>query len=399
MNDVRIIALIGAGHMVSHFLQLTLPPLFPLLKSEFDVSWVALGLVSSVFYCVSGVMQTVSGVFVDRLGARRVLLTGMTLFAGAIAAAGLAPSYWMLLPIAAVAGAGNSVFHPADYSMLNASVSARRIARGYSAHAILGSAGFILGPVFVGTVSHFAGWRTALLAAAGVAFVATLVIATQTRGLGVSAPRPVEIAREGVRGDIRLLLAAPILMALSYFAMLSLSTSGIQTFAVPALGMIYDTPLALATGALTIYLIGGAIGTLAGGFLADRASRHDLVAAAGVVSAATLIGILASGSLPHTLIGVVMAAAGFSMGITGPSRDMLVRAATPRGSSGKVFGFVYSGMDLGSLSAPPLYGWFLDRGEPRTMFTVIAAIMLLMIFTVVQFRRHVVPQPAPAPGG
>ena len=94
-----------------------------------------------------------------------------------------------------------------------------------------------------------------------------------------------------------------------------------------------------------------------------------------------------------------MAAAGFSMGSTQPSRDTLVRGVTPRGASGKVFGFVYSGMDLGSLSAPPLYGWFLDRGEPRTMFTVIAAIMLLMIFTVVQFRRHVVPQPAPAPGG
>jgi FSR family fosmidomycin resistance protein-like MFS transporter len=168
---------------------------------------------------------------------------------------------------------------------------------------------------------------------------------------------------------------------------------------VPALGMIYHTPLALATGALTIYLIGGAMGTFAGGFLADRASRHDLVAASGVVSAAALIGVLASGSLPPGLIGVVMAAAGFSMGITGPSRDMLVRAATPRGSSGKVFGFVYSGMDLGSLMAPPLYGWFLDRGEPRTMFAVIAAIMLLMIFTVVHVRRRTVPRPVPAPGG
>src|SRR5712692_1777691 len=122
MNDVRIIALIGAGHMVSHFLQLTLPPLFPLLKSEFDVSWVALGLLSSVFYCVSGLMQTVAGFFVDRFGARRVLLTGMTLFASATAAAALAPTYWMLLPVAALAGLGNAVFHAADYSMLNASV-------------------------------------------------------------------------------------------------------------------------------------------------------------------------------------------------------------------------------------------------------------------------------------
>ena len=212
-------------------------------------------------------------------------------------------------------------------------------------------------------------------------------------------PRPIGGAREGLRGDVRLLLAAPILMALSYFAMLTLSTTGIQTFAVPALGMVYHAPLALATGALTIYLIGGATGTLAGGFLADRATRHDLVAAAGVVSAAVLMGALASGGVPFTLIGVVMAAAGFSMGITGPSRDMLVRAATPRGSSGKVFGFVYSGMDLGSLLAPPLYGWLLDRGEPRTMFALIGAIMLMIIFTVVQVRRRIAPQPMPAPGG
>src|SRR5216684_1790800 len=161
MNDVRIIALIGAGHMVSHFLQLTLPPLFPLLKSEFDVSWVALGLVSSVFYCASGVMQTVSGFFVDRLGARRVLLTGMTLFAGAIAAAGLAPSYWMLLPAAAAAGAGNSVFHPADYSMLNATVSPRRIARAYSVHGISGNIGWVLAPALVMPVTYLAGWRVA----------------------------------------------------------------------------------------------------------------------------------------------------------------------------------------------------------------------------------------------
>jgi MFS family permease len=399
MSDARIIALIAAGHMVSHFLQLTIPPLFPLLKSEFDVSWVALGLVSSVFYGVSGVMQTVSGFFVDRLGARRVLLAGMTLFAGAIAAAGFASSYWMLLPVAAVAGVGNSVFHPADYSMLNGSVSARRIARGYSAHAILGSVGFILGPVFVGSVSHFAGWRTALVAAGIVGCLATLVLARETRGLGQPTPRIPHAPRVGLRADIRVLISAPILMALGYFALLSASSTGIQTFSVPALGMIYLAPLTLATGALTVYLVGSALGTFTGGFLAERVTRHDLVAAGGVLSAATLMAVLATGSVPLALIGAVMAAAGFSMGITGPSRDMLVRAATPRGSSGKVFGFVYSGMDLGSLIAPPMYGWFLDRGEPRAMFAAVGAIMLVMIFTVVQVRRRVAPTPQPAPGG
>jgi len=405
MNDVRIIALIGAGHMVSHFLQLTIPLLFPLLRDEFGVSWVQLGLVSSVFYGVSGLMQTVAGFMVDHVGARRVLLAGMTLFAGAIAAAGLAPTYWMLLPIAAVAGAGNSVFHPADYSMLNQTVSPRRIARAYSIHGFSGNIGWVLAPALVAPVTYVAGWRVALVTAAGVAFVATFVIARLTPGLGPPMPAPASERRPALAADIRVLMAAPILMAFGYFALLSGAFTGIQTFAVPALLMVYHAPLTLATGALTAFLIGNASGLLGGGFLADRVRHHVLVAVCGVLCAALLMLVMATGVLPLALLAVVMAATGFSMGITSPSRDMIVRAATPRGSTGKVFGFVYSGLDLGSLVAPPLYGWFLDSDVPRGMFVVIAAIMVAMILTVVQVRRRVAPPaaaarvPAPAPGG
>jgi MFS family permease len=282
--------------------------------------------------------------------------------------------------------------------MLNSAVSARRIARAYSIHSLSGNAGWILAPIVVGTVTHVAGWRPALLTAAGLALLGTLVLATQTRGLGAPAPAPAA-RRSGVVADLRVLLAVPILMAFAYFALLTGSMMGIQNFAVPALGLIYHAPLTLATGALTVYLIGNACGILVGGFLADRATRHDLVAVAGVTMAATLTLVLGSGSLPLSTIAVAMAAMGFSMGITAPSRDMLVRAATPRGSSGKVFGFVYSGLDLGSLVAPPVYGWLLDHGQPRSMFVVIAAVMGVMILTVVQVRRRVVPATAPAAGG
>ena len=398
-DDIRVIALIGGGHTVSHFLQLTLPPLFPVLRVELGVSWVALGLISSVFYAVSGIAQPVAGFLVDHFGARRVLLSGMVLFGAAIAATALAPTYWALLPIAGLAGLGNSVFHPADYSMLNTAVSARRIARAYSVHQISGNVGWVLAPLLVGTVTHVAGWRVALLAAGGVALAATLVIALQTAGLGPRMPPLARVHGVGLRADLRMLMAVPILMAFGYFVLLTASTSGIQTFAVPALGAIYGAPLVLATGALTVYLVGNASGVLTGGFLADRATRHDLVAAGGVLCAAALTTLLASGTLPLGAVSAVMALTGFSMGVTAPSRDMLVRAATPRGSSGKVFGFVYSGLDVGSLIAPPVYGWFLDRGQPRAMFGVIAAVMLVMIATVVQVRRRVTrAHPAPAVG-
>ena len=399
MGDFRVIGLIGAGHLISHFLQLALPPLFPILRAELDVSWAALGAITSVFYGVSAVAQAVAGFVVDRLGARRVLLAGMTLMGVAIALGGLASSYWMLLLVAALAGLGNSVFHPADYSMLNTSVSARRIARAYSIHQLSGNAGWVLAPLVVGTVTHLAGWRVALFVAGGLALLGTLVLAVQTRGLGARMPVVAAGERPSVAADLRVLMALPIMMAFGYFALLTASLMGIQTFAVPALGLIYDAPLALATGALTVYLFGNATGILTGGFLADRATRHDLVAAGGVMCAAALTLVLASGALPLSTIAIAMAAMGFSMGITAPSRDMVVRAATPRGSSGKVFGFVYSGLDLGSLVAPPVYGWLLDRGQPRAMFVVIAAVMFVMIVTVIQVRRRVVPAIAPAAGG
>ncbi len=405
MSDARIMALIGAGHMVSHFLQLTIPPLFPLLRDEFGVSWVQLGLISTVFYCVSGLMQTVAGFLVDHFGARRVLLTGMTLFGAAIAAAGLAPTYWVLLPIAALAGAGNSVFHPANYSMLNAAVSQRRIARAYSVHGISGNIGWVLAPALVMPVTYVAGWRVALVTAGAVALLATLVIARMTPGLGPRQP--------AAAGAQRASRSVPTCASSSPCRSSSRSATsrccrarspGIQTFAVPAVLTIYGAPLSLAAGALTAFLIGNATGLLAGGFLADRVRRHTLVAVCGVLSAAVLTVAMGTGMLPLALLAPVMAGTGIALGVTSPSRDMIVRAATPRGASGKVFGFVYSGLDLGSLVAPPVYGWFLDQGAPRGMFVVIAAIMVVMILTVVQVgraQRATAPGrvPATAPGG
>ena len=191
--------------------------------------------------------QTAAGFLVDHTGARRVLLAGMTLVAGAIALAAATPSYWVLLIVAAVAGLGNSVFHPADYSILNASVSAPRVARAYSIHSISGNLGWVLAPLVVGTVTALAGWRAALLVAGGLGLVATAVIAANTRGLG-GAEAARGSARPDLRGQMSVLMAAPILMAFAYFALLTTSTTGIQTFSVPALGAIYHAPLTLATG-------------------------------------------------------------------------------------------------------------------------------------------------------
>ena len=391
-SDVRVIGLIGAAHFFSHFFQLTLPPLFPLLEDVLGVPYVALGLAMSVFYGASGIGQTLSGFLVDRVGAHRVLLGGMALFASAIALAGCVPEYWMLLPVALLAGLGNSVFHPADYSILNASVDPSRIGRGYSAHAISGNLGWAVAPpVVFGLTAHF-GWRAALVTVGALGLAMVVLLATQRTAFVQSR---YDTRGTGAVAEVRLLLSAPILSAFAYFAFIATALIGVQTFGVTGLMRIYDTPLALATGALTAFLLGNAAGILAGGFLADRTRRHDAVAVAGLVIAAGFMMLLATGALAPSLLPVIFALTGLCHGATGPSRDMLVRAATPPGASGKVFGFVYSGLDLGSCLTPLAFGWLLDHGDPRMLFVAVAILMLLTIATVVQVRRTA-QHPAPA---
>jgi len=390
-HDVRIIGLIGTAHFFSHFFQLTLPPLFPLLKDVFGVPYVALGLAVSVFYGGSGIGQTVSGFLVDRVGALRVLMAGMGLLAGAIALAGLVPSYWFLLPVALLAGLGNSVFHPADYSILNASVDPRRIGRGYSVHAISGNLGWAVAPTVVFALTAHFGWRAALVTVGGLGLAMVVVLATQG---GAFAGAHAGARRAGAATDVRVLLTAPVLAAFAYFALIATALVGMQTFGVTGLMRVYETPMALATAALTAFLLGGAAGILGGGFLADRTSRHDVVAVSGLIGAAAVILLVATGGVGPSRLPLLLAVAGFCQGVTAPSRDMLVRAATPPGASGKVFGFVYSGLDLGSCLVPVAFGWMLDHRDPRMLFVAVGVLLLCTIGTVVQVRRRA--QPAPA---
>ena len=388
--DAKVIGLVGLAHGLSHFFQLVLPPLFPLVKEEFGVSYAALGAVMAVFYTASGIAQTAAGFLVDRLGARLMLLIGLALVAAGAILTGLAPSFAWLFVAAAVGGLGNSVFHPADFALLNAKVTPSRLGHAFGVHGIVGNAGWVLAPVFVFPIAQVYGWRMAVIAAGALGLAALALLATQ-RDLAGPGVRPHAAARVGggLGADVALLTSWPILMCFAFFSLYAITLVGFQTFATTAIEKLYAVPLFVATSGLTGFLVGGAAGILAGGFVAARTDRHTLVTVAGMIVPAALALVIASGSLPVGSLVAVMTVAGFGFGTMGPSRDIIVRKIAPEHARGKVYGFVYSGLDVGGLVGPLVFGWFLDHGRPAWVFTGAAVIMLLAIPTVLGVGRRV----------
>ncbi|MFO1056932.1 MAG: MFS transporter [Dongiaceae bacterium] len=391
----RVTALIGVAHTFSHFFQLVLPPLFPLLREAFGVGYAELGVLTTLFYLASGLSQTPAGFLVDRFGARRVLFCGQGLLAGSILLCGLAPSYWALMPLMILAGMGNSVFHPADYSILTASIERSWLGRAYGIHTLGGNIGWAAAPITMLALSTVIGWRGALVAAGSAGLLVLVVLLLNAPALHDGRRAGASRPKARLAETAAVFASAPILLCFSYFVLLSIASVGLQNFLPPTLAGLRGIDLATATKALTMLLVGSSIGILAGSVAADRGLRHDLVVAGGLAVAAGLVLVVASVPVGTPALIALLTAAGFAMGITTPSRDLLVRGATPPGSTGKVFGFVYSGLDAGAAVAPTVVGLLLDAGHPAPALWLSAAALLLGVLTAVSLRRRS-PVPAPA---
>ena len=380
---MRTIGLVALAHGLSHFFQIATAVLFPLIKDDLDVSYVALGGTVAIYYVVSGVCQTAAGFAVDRYGARRVLFFGMALAVAGAALAGFAHSYAMLVAAALVGGIGNSVFHPCDFSILNSRVTKERLGYAFSGHGMAGYLGYAVAPVYAIVMAGAFGWRGALLGAAALG-TAVIVVLAVFRDAIHAAPveRGSAAAGTGLMADVRILTSLPVLMCFGYFILVSVAFIATQNFGVVTFMALYGVSAVLASTALTSYLLGGAAGILAGGFVAVRTSRHDLVAVTGMAFSALLMFIIASAWFAAAFLPLLCAAAGFATGVTGPSRDLIVRATTPAGATGKVYGFVYSGLDVGSMVTPVYFGWLLDGGRPSMVFYTVVVTAILTIATV-----------------
>jgi FSR family fosmidomycin resistance protein-like MFS transporter len=384
-SETRLVASVCFAHLVSHYYIVLLAPLFVFIRADYGVSYTELGLALSAFGAVSTVLQTPVGFFIDRADPRAILIGGLLLGAGAIAVAAVVDSFWVFVAMFGVMGAANTVYHPADYTLLSEGVSPRRMTQVFSYHNCSGMIGSAIAPVTLLFIESMAGWRGAFLGATVLGVVAALVLAMQ-RDIPVvrrtaPKPRPDEAATAQLSG-LKLLLSPPILLNLILFLMLSMVGGGLNQYLVVGLEALHGTPPAIANTALTGLLTMSAIGVLVGGALAGRTSRHNLVTAVGLsVTGATtvLIGFADPGAV---LMVLVVSLGGLASGVGIPSRDMIVRSATPPGSFGKVFGFVTTGLHIGGMIAPLIFGLFLDHGHPRAVFLFIAACALVAVATV-----------------
>ncbi len=371
-GETRTLALIGAGHFLSHFYALTLPPLFFFFREEFGASYALLGALVTGYAVVGGVLQAPVGLAVDRWGARPVLLAGLALNAAAIAAIGFVSSYWMLALLAVAAGIGNSVFHPADYAVLAARIRERRLPRAYSLHTFLGFFGTAVAPLTVATLAAWTGWRSAVMLV-GAAGIATVLAMAASGAAIASPPRPKDAANAAPARRHSL----PILLFFGFFAAYGMASGGIMAFTVIGLGKLYGLDPASAGAVLTACLLALAFGILAGGELPDRERLQVRITGAALVGGGVLTAAAGFADIGAVGLAVLLGAAGFGMGVVLPARDLMLRRITPPGSTGRVIGFVFVGLSVGGGLAPLLFGWTMDRDWPVLLFVGCGAFLAL----------------------
>ena len=398
-RERRTLGFISIGHFFSHYFALVLPPLFPFLKAEFGVSYLELGLAMTAYGLLGGVMQSPVGFLVDRIGPRTVLLVGMGINACAVLMMGLVEVYWALLALAVLAGLGNSVFHPADYAIINNAIREKKLGRAFSFHTFSGFLGGACAPVSILVLAQWTSWRTALTVAGIAGLVALAAMIWRRDLLNVTRPSTTPQPTNEVATDtssaaltgIPLLLSPAVLLFMLFFILYGMASGGLIAFIVTGLVGLHGISLEEANTALSAHLFGVVGGILLAGIITDRFPRHLVTAAAALLLAAiaTALAVVVPGS--SLILIALMALSGIGLGAVLPARDLMLRALTPPGQFGKVIGFVFVGYSIGVSIAPILFGWFLDGNQPAYVFYG-AAIFALLALVATAAAQRMTPQ-------
>ena len=286
---------------------------------------------------------------------------------------------------AVLAGLGNAPFHPVDFTILNKRVSPQRLGHGFSVHGLSGNLGWAAAPVFMAGITSATGsWRVACLCGAALAAIilAIMVINRDALDDRVTAPGSTAKAAAATASSehpMAFLKLPSVWLCFSFFFWTTVAMSAIQSFASPALQQLYGLPASVTAYVVTGYMLFGAAGMVVGGFLVGKVERLEKVISACLLFSGVLLALVGTGWLPGYVALGVTALAGVGTGLAGPSRDMLVKRAAPPGATGRVYGTVYSGLDLGFCLAAPVFGYMLDHHMNSGVFFGAAIGMVLSV--------------------
>ncbi len=395
-REMKVVGVVSGGHFMSHCYSMMLPPLFPILHLELGVSYTALGLMLSLRSLLFGSMQLPAGILVDRFGARLILVLGFAIILTCYSLMAMSEAFWMVAAFFIMSGLGDAAIHPADYAIMNGIVASSRMGRSFSAHIFGGSLGMAVAPAAVLIMIGSFGWtwRQVMFAFVLIGAVVIAGLLTQWRHIQVAAPKRREKPREEAGGQTAsseetvwqslkaVLSSMPMLFLLLFFSFSALGTGAFKNFAVAGLVSLHGTSLEAAGGALTGFLTATAFGALIGGFVADRFGRHATAAVIALLLCAGIAVLVGSVNLHYMVLTFAFTMAGLLQGIIRPARDMMIRAASPKGSIGKAFGFVSSGHAVGGTIAPVLLGALLDMGLPEWLFYCSAIFLFICLLTV-----------------
>ena len=322
--------------------------------------------------------------------AAAVLTAGLALIGTAALGFATSPSYAALALWSVVAGVGNGVFHPVDYTLLNRKVSQARLGHAYSVHGITGSLGWALAPALLVPITLATSWRVALVCAALLAFSVLVVLWFKRAEL--TLPRIVAPAQDPsssapAEGSLDFLKIPAVWMCFSFFFFYAGALSIVQSFAPESARLLHDVPLHLAAICLTVYMVCAAGGMVVGGFLASDPGRCERIVGVAFGMAACFALAIGFTDVPGWSVPVLFGAMGFASGMAGPSRDLLVKASAPDNATGRVYGVVYAGLDIGQAVVPLVIGTLMDQGAYRSVWLALALLQGVLIVNAFNVRK------------
>jgi MFS transporter, FSR family, fosmidomycin resistance protein len=277
-------AALSSGHLATDLAQGALPALLPFLVVKFDLSYTMAAALVLAGTIASSVVQPAFGLWSDARGALWLLPAGVALAGLGMAAASLAPAYPLVLLAVLVSGLGVAAYHP-EGSKFASYVSGRRRASGMAFFSVGGNVGFALGPLFASFFILTLGLGLeggVLLAVPGLVVAGGLVaLIPYLSRFAPSDERVAERRREeGRPGGLALLLVVVGLRSVAHM--------GLFTF-VPLYEIARGNGAGYGTRLLALFLLAGAVGTLAGGPLADRFGRRRVLVGSFVVATPLIV--------------------------------------------------------------------------------------------------------------